>query len=193
MVRHGLTQANIDDMYCGHTNLPLSEPGKAAITALKEQGIYPNATNLTMHFYASALRRTQDTLAHIYGPVDMTVLEAFNEIHFGDFEMRHYDELKDDSSYQAWVAGDDTTPCPGGESMAVFKKRVIAAFEQFATEMEARPPQEETLLVAHGGVISAIMGHYFGVKEHFYEWMPHNGRGYTLTIEHRVPTGYVVI
>jgi hypothetical protein len=91
----------------------------------------------------------------------------------GDFEMRGYEELKDLSEYQAWISGDnDRNVPPGGESGEQMRKRVLEAFSEI---------REDTVLVAHGGVIAVIMEHLFP-EEHKsrYEWQPQNGCGYVV-------------
>ena len=50
--------------------------------------------------------------------------------------------------------------------------RVMEAFAEI---------REDTVLIAHGGVIAAIMEHLFPEENKYrYEWQPQNGKGYCL-------------
>lgn len=53
------------------------------------------------------------------------------------------------------------------------KARVIAAFGSI---------REDACIVTHGGVIAAIMAHFFPEEgKHRYQWQPKNGCGYAVT------------
>ena len=83
------------------------------------------------------------------------------------------EELKDLPEYRAWISGDNERNVPpGGESGEQMRKRVLEAFSEI---------REDTVLVAHGGVIAAIMEYLFP-EEHKsrYEWQPQNGCGYAV-------------
>ena len=42
LIRHGKTEANEEHLYCGSTDLPLSEFGKAELMERKNTVIYPS-------------------------------------------------------------------------------------------------------------------------------------------------------
>jgi len=172
-VRHGKTQANEQRLYCGRTDLPLSEEGAAEIVGFKDQGIYPPPAELT--FYTSGLLRTEQTLDLIYGPVERIAVPDLAELQFGAFEMKSYEDLKERDDYQAWIT-DETgdVACPGGESKNRFQKRAIQAFDKLASQ--SRP----AFVSCHGGVIVCIMDTIFPNQRNFYEWQPQPGHGYTL-------------
>ena len=103
---------------------------------------------------------------------------------FGRFEMRGYEELKDDPAYQDWITGDNEGKAtPGGESGRAMEKRALEAF------FDCFPPTRDTVIVTHGGVIAAIMARLFPQEgKNRYEWQPRPGRGYAVT-----PDGYRAI
>ena len=175
LIRHGSTLANEKKLYCGHTDLPLSEQGTAEIRTFKETGIYPTCPDL---YFTSGLNRSKQTLNLIYGPVAYASLSEFNEYNFGDFEMKSYEELKERSDYQAWAYDTNgLSACPGGECKQQFTQRVLTGFDSLAEKATA---VNETLLLSHGGVIVSIMEYLFPNTHHFYEWQTRPGRGYTL-------------
>ena len=175
LIRHGKTAANEQRLYCGQTDLPLSENGIALIKTLKEQGVYPENIDL---FFTSGLLRANQTINGIYGAVDTETIAELAEFKFGQFEMKSHEDLKEYPDYQAWIT-DETgrVPCPGGESRQQFSVRVLAGYGLL---MKKSANAESSLLVSHGGVIAFIMDYLFPNAFNFYEWQPEPGRGYTL-------------
>ena len=171
LIRHGRTTANERHLYCGSTDLPLSQEGRAALAA------QPRLDVKASRFITSGMRRCDETLAILFGSVPYEVVEDFREIDFGAFEMKSYQELKDDPAYQAWLSRDpEVSPPPGGESGVQMTKRVLAAYKA----VESR--EEDTVIVTHGGVIAAIMGRVFPEEgKNRYEWQPKPGEGYAIT------------
>lgn len=173
LIRHGKTLANEKKLYCGQTDLPLSEQGAAALLALKAQSIYPVDVDL---FFTSGLLRTEETLALLYGSVPREALPRLAEFRFGLFEMKSYEELKEQADYRAWIS-DETglIACPQGDCRQDFTKRVLSGYAIL------REKTGTVLAVCHGGVIVCIMDELFPGIRHFYEWQPEPGRGYSIT------------
>ena len=176
LIRHGRTEANEKWLYCGSTDLPLTEEGRRELSDLREAGAYPAAEGLRR--CTSGMRRTEETLELLFGPGESIALPGFREMDFGGFEMRSYEEMKEEPDYQAWITGDNrVNVCPGGESGEQMEERVLAAWR----ELERGP---DSLLVTHGGPIAAIMAYLFpGEGKNRYEWQPKNGRGFLLERE----------
>ena len=177
LIRHGKTSANERRLYCGRTDLCLSENGVAEIERLKSQGVYPAAPDI---FLSSGLARADQTIRLIYGKACRVVIPDLAECDFGLFEMMGYEELKEREDYIAWIT-DDTgeVACPGGESKKQAEARIRDGY--FAMlEAIRRSEAASAVAVCHGGVISCIMELLQpGVKD-FYSWQPLPGRGYTL-------------
>jgi len=166
LIRHGKTEANEKHLYCGSTDLPLSRKGREALEALRYD--VPKA-----RFVTSGMQRANETLRILFGEVPFETDPRFREVDFGMFEMRGYEELKDLPEYQAWISGDNARNVPpGGESGEQMTRRVLEAFSEI---------REDTVMIAHGGVIAAIMEHLFP-EEHKsrYQWQPQNGCGYAV-------------
>ena len=173
LIRHGKTEANEKHLYCGSTDLPLSEAGKAEL-----QSIRYDIKNV--RFLTGGRKRTDATLRILFGNVPYDVDPRFREIDFGIFEMRSYEELKDTPEYQTWITGDNEANIPpGGESGLQMKKRVLEAFSEI---------REDTCIITHGGVIAAIMEHLFPKEgKSRYGWQPKPGCGYVLFGEGYAP------
>ena len=124
LIRHGLTAGNVQRLFYGSTDLPLLPEGLAALEQLRQSGSYPQAGR----FYTSGMRRANQTLAALYGPVAYAVLPGLREIDFGEFEMKSYPELCNLPGFQAWITRDnEANVCPGGESGVQVTRRALAA------------------------------------------------------------------
>lgn len=170
LIRHGRTEANEKSLYCGSTDLPLSQGGRKELTGLRYEA--PNA-----RFATSGMKRTEETMTLLFGEQPHEVIAGFREVDFGMFEMRSYEELKEDPAYQAWLAGDNEKNVPpGGESGVDMKARVLAAWKKL------EETEENWVIVTHGGVIAVILEFLFPQEgKTRYQWQPKNGHGYCLT------------
>ena len=173
LIRHGKTRANEQWLYCGSTDLPLSEQGREELLQL-------HYDIRDVRFLTSGMKRANETLQLLFGDVPYETDPRFREEDFGIFEMRSYQELKDTPEFQAWLAGDNERNAPPeGESGRQMKQRVLEAFSQI---------REDTVLVCHGGVIAAIMEHLFPQENKSrYDWQPKNGKGYCLEADTYCP------
>ncbi|MBR2310438.1 MAG: histidine phosphatase family protein [Oscillospiraceae bacterium] len=167
LIRHGKTEANEKWLYCGSTDLPLSERGREEL-----RGLSYDIKNV--RFISSGMKRTNETLEILFGEVPYGEDPGFREVDFGLFEMHSYHELKDTPEYQRWCTGDNEANVPpDGESGLQMRKRVLEAFSGI---------REDTCLITHGGVIAAIMEHLFPEEnKNRYEWQPKNGHGYRIS------------
>ena len=167
LIRHGKTQANECHLYCGSTDLSLSNAGAEELRSLHYEVGNPQ-------FITSGMKRTNETLKTLFGDVPYAVDPDFREIDFGIFEMNSYEELKDTQSYQAWLSGDNyrnTPPC--GESGEAMAKRALLAFQRL---------ENNTVVITHGGVIAAIMEALFPFEgKNRYQWQPKPGQGYEIS------------
>ena len=169
LIRHGKTLANERHLYCGSTDLPLSKEG---VEELQRLSYHVSR----VRFVTSGLRRTEETLQILFGEVSHCVIPELREVDFGSFEMRGYQELKDDPDYQSWISGDNESNVPpGGESGNQMRQRVLKAFSEISQT------GQDTVIITHGGVIYAIMESLFPEEgKNRYQWQPENGRGYAL-------------
>lgn len=178
LIRHGQTLANQQRLYCGSSDLPLCAEGIKALQEQAAKGIYPAPEGLVL--CSSGLLRAKQSLQILYPGLPQQALPGFAEMDFGDFELKSYEQLKGDPSYQAWIEDEGgQVACPGGESGQAFAKRVLQAFDLLCSK------GQDALLLSHGGVIVRLMQHLFPQEpRHFYQWQPRLGEGYTL---HRAP------
>ena len=175
LIRHGATRANLERLYCGSTDLPLSPEGAEALRLLHYP--VPRARYLT-----SGMRRANETMEILFPGQPYEADSRFREVDFGIFEMKSYADLKDSPAYQTWLTGDNEKNIPPeGESGEAFRARVLSALDTL---------REDTVLVTHGGVIAVILEAMFPNEgKNRYQWQPRPGRGYAVTEEgyHEIP------
>lgn len=173
LIRHGKTMANEKHLYCGATDLPLSDAG---IEQLRQ---FHYCVPEACRFLTSGMLRTDQTLQYLFGNREYEKDERFREVDFGLFEMHSYEELKERADYQAWISGDNEKNIPpSGESGEQMNRRVLEGWK------ELQGQNEDTVLITHGGVIAAIMSYlYPGENKNRYEWQPAPGSGYLITEE----------
>ena len=176
LIRHGMTEANEKHLYCGSTDLPLSEAGRAALIGRKDMMEYPDIFGFRI--VTSGMKRCVETLILLYGDRPQESVPAFREMDFGIFEMRSYEQMKNDPAYIAWIGGDnEANIAPGGESGNTMTARVLSALDGLIAD------GHDTLLVTHGGVIAAIMSRLFPEEsKNRYEWQPSPGGGYVINL-----------
>ena len=187
LIRHGKTDANERRLYCGSTDLPLSENGVVGLRLLLDSHTYPDVAG--MRVCTSGMLRADQTLSAIYGLSTHDTIPGLRELDFGKFEMHSYDELKEDPDYLAWITDNSgETRCPGGESSAIFKKRVFEAFDELVNN------EDSAVVVCHGGVIAEIMARLFPDSgKNFYEWQPSAGCGYAISFSGTIPKSFTQI
>ena len=110
---------------------------------------------------------------------DLVEVKDLQEMCFGSFEGRNFIEMEHDPDYLAWVNANCESPCPDGETKAVFSERVCRAFAALVDR--ALADGEETLVIlAHGGTQMAAMERYALPHADYYHWCAPNAGGYVL-------------
>jgi broad specificity phosphatase PhoE len=93
--------------------------------------------------------------------VPLLALDELRELSLGEWEGCTVDEIRgrDGDPYQRWLLAPHDCPPPGGEPLEAVSARVAAAIAHIAARHD---PDDEVLIVAHGGVISvyacAVLG-----------------------------------
>ena len=175
LLRHGEAEASEKRLYCGSTDLPLSEKGREKLEAAR--GAYPDVSS--MRVITSGMRRCEETLRIIYGDIPHERIKDLREVDFGAFEMRSYEELKSDPAYVSWITGDNEKNVPPfGESGEHMKKRVLKALSAILRG------GRDALVVTHGGSAAVILEALFPEKgQNRYELQPPPGGGYLIDVD----------
>lgn len=177
LIRHGLTQGNIDGTYVGHRDFPVCEQGIEQLKQMKADLVYPEVPAL----FCSPLLRCRQTAEILYPDQEPIIINDFIEYNFGEFEGKTADEMKDDELFAAWLAGGPDVAPPFGESNGEFGKRINNAFEK-VVEGLLKTGVTEAAIVTHGGVIMGLMSMFALPELPMPEWLVPNGCGFTLLI-----------
>ena len=170
LLRHGQTEYNAQKRYQGQRDIPLSPEGAAQ---LRRADFDPDVV------YVSTLQRTSQTARILFPEAKLVPVDGLKEMCFGSFEGRNFIEMEHDPDYLAWVNANCESPCPDGETKAVFSERVCRAFATLVDR--ALADGEETLVIlAHGGTQMAAMERYALPHADYYHWCAPNAGGYVL-------------
>lgn len=170
LLRHGKTAWNLEGRYQGRSDIPLCEAGKRELSP---------ADFSPERVYVSPMKRAEETAQLLFPGVQPIVVPGLEEMDFGSFEGKSFRDLADDPAYRAWVEGNCTAPCPGGEGREDFSRRVCAAFEPLMAR-----EREQLVIVAHGGTQMAILERYGRPHRDYFAWQSPNGGGFLLEAEH---------
>ena len=154
-VRHGPTHAKT---LVGWSDLPADLTDTAALSRLADY--LPNAPVIS-----STLIRAVATADAIQGPRPRLPHDAdLREIHFGDWELQHFSEVKDQALIRRfWEEPGSITP-PNGESWDAVCARVNNSVDRFLG-------LPDIIIVAHFGVILTQVQRAFGISG--YEALSH--------------------
>lgn len=153
LVRHGQTQANVDGLYSGISETPLTELGliqAQAVGSMLGQVAFEKVL-------CSELGRAQHTTQLILQQRQIPVVTEprLNEMNFGDWEMRHHRDLQrlDAENYAAWCNDWQNVIPKNGEGFQIFSQRV----SEFARALSSQTEAENILIVSHQGVLSLLI------------------------------------
>lgn len=178
LIRHGKTYCNEKQLYCGKSDIGLSENGIEDLRESFKKAQYPECE----FYFTSGATRANETLEILCPEKRYNILENFFEYNFGDFELKGYEELKLLEEYTSWIDDEEgNIKCPNGESKGEFRKRIKEAFTDLIKYL-AKEKINSALGVIHGGSIGMILEMLYDDNKKFYEWQPRNGEGYQLTI-----------
>ena len=159
VVRHGETQWNVARRIQGYSDSPLTPTGVAQAQALGKR----LAREPFDAIHASDLGRVRETVEHIAAATGHAARfdEALRERSYGIFEGKTMDESEATypGQWAKYRGHDPHAVPPGGESVAQFQDRIIAALERVAVESDG----QTVVVAAHGGVCGALFRHVMGL------------------------------
>lgn len=152
ILRHGET--HLSGRFCGSSDPDLTELGWAQLQAQTAgsswQSIISSPLNRCAAYAVSLDPRAQ-------------IDPRFQEMHFGDWEGRHAEEIwaKDAKALEAFWADPDAHPAPSGERWGALQARVAEGFADLVSNLADGAPH---LLVTHAGVMRALLVSQLGLS-----------------------------
>lgn len=177
LIRHGLTQGNLDGKYIGQTDLSLCPQGAQAIRALAAQDVYPEVEKV----YSSPLARCLETAEIIYPEHKLMIVDEISEMNFGEFENKTQQQLQDLPDYTKWLRGGADACPPNGERFGSFTERCAEGLDIIFQDMSQHDIQRAAC-VTHGGVITNLLAGFGLPKGRPADFMCGPGEGFEIIL-----------
>lgn len=155
LVRHGQTSANIERVWHGSTNTPLTEHGHQQARKL---GSYFHNIMQPDVIYASPLQRALKTAQAIADAhqLDVKLDPRLQEFCLGDWEGVKFEDIDMTHDREGRLYSDPDFAPPNGESQHMVRNRMVEAIE----EIIQRHPDQHIVLVSHGVALGIALSHY---------------------------------
>jgi broad specificity phosphatase PhoE len=173
LVRHGETEANVQQRWYGAMDAPLTERGRRQVAATAAAMVELNQDLPIDVFYVSPLPRARATAGAIADAIELQpqIDEGLREFDLGDWEGRTFEDLHASEDLWGHWDADPTFAPPNGESPASFSQRVERAVQSLVN----RHPGQTILIVSHGGLIGNLLTRWLGDSpEDWRRWDPPN-------------------
>jgi broad specificity phosphatase PhoE len=159
MVRHGESEGNRDRRFTISSEVPLTDLGRLQARDAARLIKARFKPELVISSPFTRARQTSEIIAAELG-LPIEIVHDLHERDLGALKGHSYDLLREvvrgDPLYDpknGWAWRPD-----GGESYEDVRLRVVAAIEQ----LRARLPEQEVVIVSHGGVMLSIWAHVVG-------------------------------
>ena len=155
LIRHGESEGNRDRTFTRTPEVPLTDAGRDQVRARAD---WVAARYSPVRIVTSPFRRARETAAILAErlAVPVTTEDGLRERSFGELAGRPYSALAecdgyDPVNYWTWCP-------PGGETLDEVVVRAGGALDRVAAEA----PDEDVVVVSHGGVMMALWRHVTG-------------------------------
>lgn len=158
LIRHATTDAVTGRRIAGRAaGVHLNEEGRAEAEALAAR-LAPETLKAV---YSSPLERALETAEPIARTrrLEVQTLDALNELQFGQWTGRTFEELEPDAQWHQFNSFRSGTRIPGGEMMIEAQARIVNELER----LSERHRDEAVAVVSHGDLIKAAVAHYAGI------------------------------
>lgn len=177
LIRHGITQGNLDGKYIGVTDLPLCQQGVEELYEKLDKYEYPNVQKV----YTSPLKRCKQTVDILHPNRYTAELPQLMEMNFGKFEGKTAEELMNTEEYKKFLKGGLDNPPPMGESMRDVVNRSFEALNIIISDMMYEG-LTNCAVVTHGGIIMNMLSCFGVPKLDAMEYACDFGEGFEILI-----------
>lgn len=159
VTRHGETLTNTQGVFCGHFETELTDKGRAQAAALGRR----IAGEPIVAVYTSGLGRAVETARIATSGRDLPfyAVAGLRELHYGEWEgqkggsiARRYPE-----QHRLMRAEDPEWQPPGGENLAMVRKRMFEAVRRIAHAQR----HKTVLVVSHGTATQCLIAEILGM------------------------------
>jgi broad specificity phosphatase PhoE len=160
LVRHGVTDWNLQRRFQGQLDVPLSEEGLEQAEAVA--GWLAAQPTAYAGLYSSDLKRAMQTAEAIGERLGLETqpVPELREIHCGEWQGLSVDAVQElyPGALDEWRAKVDCFTLPGGESIPEVQRRTFEFFRRVAAKHAA----QAIILVSHGAALSALQTSIYG-------------------------------
>ncbi len=159
LLRHGETQANIEQRYQGQGESHLSELG---LKESEELSKYLSKENFAA-VYSSTLSRSHETAKIVAKPhkLEVAKIPGIIERHYGAWENMTFEEIRAKYAkvYESWLLDPGRTVIPGAEPLEKLQERGVTAIEGLVKKHGGKT----ICVVGHGGMNRTVLFHYMNI------------------------------
>lgn len=167
LFRHGLTEANKHHAYLGWTDSPLCSIEKEKLAEV------PARYKILQ---SSDLGRCLETAKLLFPGAAPEIRPEWRELHFGEWENKTFEDLKNDPRFQEWLQNPFGGKPPEGEAFSEFTARIDMAWEKLIIRV-LESNIKKAAIVTHGGVIRYLLTRFAPEAKDFWEWKVSFGKG----------------
>jgi glutamate-1-semialdehyde 2,1-aminomutase len=153
IIRHGETEWNQTGRFQGHSDVPLSETGRAQAEALGRNLALDHVDAI----YASDLIRAMETAAPLAARFGLTVMSdpLLRELNFGAWEGRSFSDVNAENpdAMKQFYNDPERADIPHSEPFPDFQKRVAGRVRAIAAEQRGK----RVVIVSHGASIRILL------------------------------------
>lgn len=163
LVRHGATQENLDQRYCGRLDPPLTP--EAANEVRRTAGLLSGWEST--HVYCSEALRARQTADIIAPGRNVIYLRALREMDFGKFEGLSANEIQScmPDAWQAYMDDYSHFTFPDGDNVKDYLTNSYKTIKAIIREADGG----RILIVAHKGFILSALSHLLhGDSDHIF-------------------------
>lgn len=168
LIRHLPTLANVERRYIGWSDESIIQ---SSYDVDNQATLYPEI------IYGSDLKRCHQTAALFYPKSSYQGSPDFREMSFGDWELKTYEDLKENVIYQTWLSNPDLVSPPNGEFLHQMAKRVLTGLKSI--------PCNQAVVVTHGGPIRSVLHKFAPNEREFWSRDVKHGDKWTLRWDSR--------
>ena len=173
-IRHGETDFNRARLYFGHLDPDLNETGIEQLR--KAKILFEKREKMPDVVFSSDLKRCSQSMEilEIDEETEKILTEDLREINFGIFEGKTYEEIKNKYPEKVEKMKNDwrNFKADKGESINEMMLRVAEKMNEIINQYR----NKKILVVAHAGVIQALISYYlFGNLDGYWKFKINNG------------------
>lgn len=191
LVRHAECPGNVEGLFRGRIDFPLTKTGREQTELLAEElKNYPISA-----IYTSPLTRCVQTAEVIsqLAPQKVKIFkdEGLNNIKLGTWEGKPKREIKENlpELWKLWITEPEKLRIPRGESLADVQKRALQSVKKIISKHK----DQTVVIVTHRAVLKPLLAGLLSIRQPYF-WKIHmdncaysiveyeEGRGFTLTL-----------